>query len=316
MSFGFGGKRTSVLRCHSGRASFGHARTRIAGDVGRVDGARCPIPTPAWLSFRTDARYKAGVGDIKDNSEFWAAYDWAEGGTEWSQAWGATRLLFHGSLYPRIAAFVPTGHLLEIAPGVGRITEFLLPLCDRYSGVDLTEKCVANCRQRYAAESKATFWQNDGASLDMIEDSSVDFAFTWDSLVHADDGALRAYFGELSKKLKPGAFAFMHHSNLGDVLDPAEIPTYRDLHGRDSGMSATKARGFADEAGLHCHSQELMNWGEHILKDCITVVSRPTADSVAPSPQITEHNRFIDETGNLLRVHSIYGGHDPDRGHR
>ena len=123
MSFGFGGKRTSVLRCHSGRASFGHARTRIAGDVGRVDGARCPIPTPAWLSFRTDARYKAGVGDIKDNSEFWAAYDWAEGGTEWSQAWGATRLLFHGSLYPRIAAFVPTGHLLEIAPGFGRITD-------------------------------------------------------------------------------------------------------------------------------------------------------------------------------------------------
>ena len=56
---------------------------------------------------------------------------------------------------------------------------------------------------------------NDGKSLAMVPDESVNFAFSFDSLVHADLDVLRAYLVELRNKLSPDGVAFLHHSNIG-----------------------------------------------------------------------------------------------------
>ena len=56
---------------------------------------------------------------------------------------------------------------------------------------------------------------NDGRSLDMIEDGSVDFAFSFDSLVHADAEVIAGYLRELERKLAPEGVGFVHHSNAG-----------------------------------------------------------------------------------------------------
>ena len=56
---------------------------------------------------------------------------------------------------------------------------------------------------------------NDGKSLAMVPDGSVDFAFSADSLVHAEADALEAYVHELARTLSPDGVAFIHHSNLG-----------------------------------------------------------------------------------------------------
>ena len=49
----------------------------------------------------------------------------------------------------------------------------------------------------------------------MVADRSVDFAFSFDSLVHADAEVLDAYAAELARTLAPDGVAFIHHSNLG-----------------------------------------------------------------------------------------------------
>lgn len=65
---------------------------------------------------------------------------------------------------------------------------------------------------------------NDGKSLAMVEDRSVDFAFSFDSLVHVEADVIAAYLNQLGKKLKPGGFTFLHHSNLESYRKSIWLP--------------------------------------------------------------------------------------------
>ena len=56
---------------------------------------------------------------------------------------------------------------------------------------------------------------NDGHSLPMVGDTSIDFAFSFDSLVLVEADTLARYLSELARVLKPDGVAFLHHSNFG-----------------------------------------------------------------------------------------------------
>jgi hypothetical protein len=57
----------------------------------------------------------------------------------------------------------------------------------------------------------------------MVLDGGVDFIFSFDSLVHAEDAVLKAYVAEFAKKLRPNGAAFLHHSNLGEYISRIEV---------------------------------------------------------------------------------------------
>ena len=97
---------------------------------------------------------------------------------------------WYGTLLPRIHRYLPTETILEIAPGFGRWTDFLKDHCRKPIVVDLSQKCIEACRERFKACSHIAYFVNDGQSLGMIEDHAVDFAFSFDSLVHAEDRAV------------------------------------------------------------------------------------------------------------------------------
>lgn len=73
----------------------------------------------------------------------------------------------------------------------------------------------------------------------MVADSSVDFAFSFDSLVYVEAEVLKGYLTELARVLKPDGVAFLHHSNLGayqrsnHALAPFRVPstTWRPSRG-------------------------------------------------------------------------------------
>ena len=60
---------------------------------------------------------------------------------------------------------------------------------------------------------------NDGRSLSMIPDSSVDFVFSFDSFVHPDREIVEGYLRQLGTKLKIGGKGFIHHSNFGEYVN-------------------------------------------------------------------------------------------------
>lgn len=163
---------------------------------------------------------------IEQNRAAWGAARWGHAGDKWSSEWGTVHMQWYGSLLPRIASFVPAPTILEIAPGFGRWTAYLKNLCQRLIIVDLNAQCIEGCRDRFAAESHISYFVNDGTSLDMVEDCSIDFIFSYDSLVHAEDAVLRGYAAQFARKLRPEGVAFIHHSNLGSFRRRVAVESF------------------------------------------------------------------------------------------
>ncbi len=117
--------------------------------------------------------------DLGWNKAQWdGGYTWSEHGEEWSKSWGGSEAQWFGSLYPRLHRFLPVRNILEIAPGYGRFSRYLLKYCyGSYKGVDLSAECVEFCKQRFSSIEGVDFHVNDGLSLDRVEDGSFDFVF-------------------------------------------------------------------------------------------------------------------------------------------
>lgn len=227
---------------------------------------------------------------VEENRKEWGArHDWPESGDEWSAGWGGTANLWWGTLRPRLRAFLPTGHILEIAPGYGRVTQFLHPLCEALTVVDLNERCIGACRERFADVPHIRYHVNDGRSLKMVEDRAVDFAISFDSLVHADADVLEDYVRQLATKLKPDGVAFLHHSNAGSYLLPLEgfarrlhvtaigeaISARVNRNWRAADMSLSQFQAICHRAGLRCVAQEKVDWNSKLPNDCFSTVTLP-----------------------------------------
>jgi SAM-dependent methyltransferase len=249
------------------------------------------------------------MGGIEQNERQWGAYAWSAEGDEWSIRWGGPDYQWFGSLLPRLREFLPAGTILEIAPGFGRWTHYLVHLCDRLIGVELTARCVEACRERFGDQPHATFHKNDGMSLDMVPDGEVDFAFSFDSLVHCESDVVESYVHQLARKLRPDGVAFIHHSNLAAYVDPetGRLP-FPKGGWRAESVSADLFERLCREAGLLCIGQELLKWRKRDpwLGDCISMLARPDT-RFARENRIQENPDFWAEATALARVADLYG---------
>ncbi|HXW70121.1 MAG TPA: class I SAM-dependent methyltransferase [Methylocella sp.] len=275
------------------------------------------------------------MATIAENRSYWGeTYDWLQQGDEWSKGWGSAPMQWYGSILPRISAFVPADTIVEIAPGYGRWTAFLKNLCKRLIIVDLSQKCIDTCRRRFADHSHISYFVNDGKTLGMIPDNSVDFIFSFDSLVHAEDDVLKAYAAEFAKKLRPDGAAFVHHSNLGEyarrIAIQSQLSKVPKLVGllrklgvcdnvsiqwRAQSMTAPKMMAFAEDYGLRCISQELVTWESRFaLIDCFSTIV-PGGSKWSRENRVLRNPGFSAEVEYLSKLSRLYDGHHPpDRG--
>jgi SAM-dependent methyltransferase len=240
---------------------------------------------------------------LADNQHFWDNYDWSGAGDEWSGPWGSSAALWHGTLMPRIGANLPTRNLLEIAPGSGRFTRFLKDQCEKYIGVDLSITCVEICRERFQSSSHMEFHVNDGLSLSIVADESIDFVFSHDSLVHAEAEVLQSYLKELARKLVPGGTGFLHFSNFLKVrereLASGAAPMI-NTHGRAENMSGELFAAYCRESGLTLLALEIIDWGPR-ESDALAYFARLPMGA-APEPKIVINNDFMIEAGKLRQI--------------
>jgi ubiquinone/menaquinone biosynthesis C-methylase UbiE len=269
---------------------------------------------------------------VGENHDAWnERYVWTDRGDEWSEQFGGTEALWWFVLYPRIHRFLPAETILEIAPGYGRWTQFLKAHCTKLIAVDLSAKCVEYCRRRFSADTHVEFHVNDGRSLTMVSDDSIDFTFSFDSLVHAEGEVMEGYLKGLSKKLKRGGSGFVHHSNMGaypgrlSLLRYYErLPTlFRRLLPQDhletalsmnvsgwraKSMSAALFRKYCASAGLKCVTQELFSWFKgKCLIDAISVIIRDERH-VEEAASRLENAEFIKNALTTSRLSQLYCG--------
>ena len=262
--------------------------------------------------------------DLESNRSVWAEHwDWSREGDEWSDWWGGTHAMWLGAIQPRLQSFVPAGRVLEIAPGFGRWTSYLRHLTDELVVVDLTEQCIEHCKERFADATNIRYHVNDGRSLEMVEDDSIDLVVSFDSLVHADPDVLEAYVRQLAHKLRPDGVGLMHHSNAGSLRAltaaakrlPAglrrrliERDRLPDLSAwRDEGMTAQRFVDICSSSGLHCVGQETFSWERgRFLTDAFSVFTPPGSrwdrpHRVMPNPGFGQEGRRMRRSGHPTR---------------
>jgi SAM-dependent methyltransferase len=268
---------------------------------------------------------------VIENQVRWTDHPWEREGHEWSP--GGTpaggELLWWRAILPRIHAHVPTGSALELGPGFGRWTHHLLRLSTHLTIVDLTERCIEYCRRRFADAPHVECWTNDGRSLDMVADGSIDFVFSFDSLVHAEAPVVREYLAQLARKLKPGGTGFIHHSNLRGLAGSNDaIPSWvARRNWRGESMSARLFREYCRDAGLHCTTQEVINWVSRSrradrhripgwgmpLTDTMSTFMRPPVGA-EPAPTLVYVNPgFVEEWRQLVTLATVYAQGRVDR---
>jgi SAM-dependent methyltransferase len=224
--------------------------------------------------------------------------------------------MWWGSIRPRIHAFLPSDTILEIGPGFGRLTQYLKDLCKNLIVVDLTAKCIEGCKHRFIGDDHIAYHVNDGKSLEMVADQSLDFVFSFASLVHAESDVLTAYLSQLAHKLKPNGVGFFHHSNLKECipllscLEPSEqILSTAVLRGhwRGASVSAQIFEHVCDQVGLQCIAQELINWTVDLPlpMDCFSFFT-PKASIWARPNVIYTNFKFIDEIRYQAKLSHLY----------
>ena len=243
---------------------------------------------------------------VEENLRVWSEYNWAERGNEWNQGYGGTQNAWEWAVYPRIRAFVPAKHILEIAPGRGVWTEYLRPLAERMTLVDLVPECIEACKAKFGRRGM-DYIANDGRTFPGVATSSIDFVFSWHSLVHCDHEVMRSYVGEPGRVMRPGAFGLIHHSDFESVIDPAtgQAP-FENFHWRGRDMSAAKFRADCASRGLHCVYQELVPWGYPTPTDAFSVFTKPMHGNVDRPTIVDENRTFWEQVQTLAQLKERY----------
>jgi hypothetical protein len=186
--------------------------------------------------------------------------------------------------------------------------------------VDIEERCIEHCRQRFADETHIQYHVNDGSSLTMIPDNSIDFVFSFDSLVHVEADCLGRYLRQLGDKLTENGVGFVHHSNLAEVR--RHFDAYRRLpekvkrglvrlqlidydHWRARSVTAGVFEDLCRQAGLVCIGQERVNWGSRRTIDCLSLFTRRESFWVRPN-RVVSNGAFMQEADVARRISAHY----------
>jgi len=185
-----------------------------------------------------------------ENRAIWTAWDWSRRGEEWDdtaepEEWRAS--LIEHVLLPNLG---DGGSVLEIGPGGGRWSESLQRRADHLVLVDVTERVLDLCRERFANAPNIDYVQTDGATLPGVADASLDFVWSFDAFVHIAPLDIASYLAEIARVLKPDGRAVVHHAGR-----------FQRGPGWRSPMTAVLFARLAEERGLRVR-QQFDSWGD------------------------------------------------------
>jgi SAM-dependent methyltransferase len=118
------------------------------------------------------------------------------------------------------SGYVPTGQdrMVEIGCGIGRMTHGFARLFGHVHAVDVSGEMIARARELGSGLPNVTFSETSGSDLSPIDDSSIDFCFSYIVFQHIPGkDVIFSYVREAARVLKPvGVF----HFQVKDIPDP------------------------------------------------------------------------------------------------
>jgi ubiquinone/menaquinone biosynthesis C-methylase UbiE len=194
--------------------------------------------------------------NVKKNLALWDRnYNWTADGNEWvgqAAVCGVPYETWKASLVSKlIAPFArKDAHTLEIAPGHGRWSEYIIEASSYATLVDLSPACLDFCRDRFADKRNVDYFLTTGLQLPKCAEGQIGFVFSYDSFVHMSADVIESYMAEIERVLVPGGAALVHHA------DVAELSTHKQEHiWQRSAVNRSTVRELAEKAGLTVRRQ-------------------------------------------------------------
>jgi ubiquinone/menaquinone biosynthesis C-methylase UbiE len=157
---------------------------------------------------------------------------------------------------------------VDFAAGYGRNTSKLLEQRGHVTAVDVNPDCVKHLKERFSTD-RVTVVLNNGVNLSELASEAYTFLYSFDAMVHFDVTIIASYLPEFARVLRPGSYAFIHHSNYSAAAggDFTQNPHWRNY------MSADLFKHLAMKSGFEVVKQELIDWELKEL-DCLTVMRK------------------------------------------
>ena len=218
----------------------------------------------AWLGFSRALQGRALPHTPDVNRLVWTHYDWSRGGQEWSESPGWTASVVEHLLHPH----VPVGsRVLEIGPGAGRWTEYLVPRASRLVLVDVTPKCIELCRQRFQTHGHVEYVVTDGADLGSLTPGSIDRIWCWDVFIHVQVQDQERYLRRFAAVLAPGGAGLVLHTVAPYARGWRSVVTSAQM------AQMCRAQGLAVVRQFNTWGDG--RWTTPTPRDLITVFARP-----------------------------------------
>jgi ubiquinone/menaquinone biosynthesis C-methylase UbiE len=160
---------------------------------------------------------------IEENKKVWdEEYIWKKNGDEWDQQAAYCNQPYEEWKESIVKTFIykninPESNVLEIGPGHGRWTEFILKKAKNVILVDLSPNCIDFCKRRFSKFKNISYYVNDGKNLNFIKDNSIDFIWSYDSFVHMEREVIESYFREFARILRINGKAVIHHPGRRNI---------------------------------------------------------------------------------------------------
>lgn len=160
--------------------------------------------------------------------------------------------------------------VIEIACGRGRHVEQYKDIADEVILVDILEKNIGKCKERFKMCDHIKYYCNNGTDLREIKSESVTAVFSYDSMVHFEMMDIFSYLREIERVLVHGGYALIHHSNNTESYD---VSFETGKSGR-SFMSKDVFAYMADRANLSVVEQQVIDWEGHKNLDCVSLIKK------------------------------------------
>ena len=118
----------------------------------------------------------------------------------------------------------PTGRVLDLGCGIGRIAAEIAGGFAEVVGVDVSPEMIASARAMHADRSGLRFEANSGSDLAAFPDADMDLVFSYSVLPHLPPDVLESYFLEVGRVLRPGGW-FRYQFWVGDSNPASENDT-------------------------------------------------------------------------------------------
>jgi ubiquinone/menaquinone biosynthesis C-methylase UbiE len=188
---------------------------------------------------------------VSVNRDRWNHWDWTSAGEEWTASAEWKQALIDDVLDRLIP---DRAVVLEIGPGAGRWSRALLPHATRLVLVDVSSRALDLCRLEFADAGNVEYVLSSGSDLPGVSPASVDAVWSFDVFVHIAPTDQVGYLREMSRVLRPGAIAVIHHA---DGRNRGQQPS---RHGWRAPMSRGLFAHLAGQTGLSVERQ-FDSWG-------------------------------------------------------